>query len=189
MKVQLRLVSASLLAVLCLAVAILPAAAGNITLYSNGPASTNDTNAWAIGPIHSGNFVTNSFYIGVPSTITAFSFAAWVPIGDTPSYVAYSIGTTPFDYDVGLGAMYPLSFSYLWSNASTLCLPASAGCDVYEVTVTVAPSVSLGIGTYWLTLDDGVTTGYERMLWDENGGTGCTGWNNSGAALPGPCLH
>ncbi len=197
MKVHLRLVTAASLAVLCLAVAALPAAAADITLYSNGPAYANDTTAWAIGPAPAphGPIITNSFYIGAPSTVTAFSFVVWVPNLDTPANVEYVIGTTAFGYDIAQGyvSLSASNLSYLWSNSSSLCQPASAGCDVYEVTVTVSPSVLVTtIGTYWLTLDDGATTNDNPLLWDQNdnggsfpnGGAGCTGWNNSGTPCP-----
>jgi PEP-CTERM motif len=154
-----------------------------IVLYSNGAASQNDTNAWRIGPAPPphGPAVTNSFYIGQQSIVTAFSFAVWVAQGDTPTGVDYEIGTTAFDYDVALGSTVLSNIKKLpWSNTSTLCFSSSTVCDVYEVTGTVFPSVSLATGTYWLTLSNGYTTGFGVMLWDENGGAGCTGWSNNG---------
>ena len=115
-----------------------------------------------------------------------------MPIADTPANVDYVIGTTALGYDIAQGYVSALSFSMLWSNTSSLCQP-SPGCDVYEVTVTVSPSVLLTTpGTYWLTLDAGATTNGNPMFWDQNddgglspnGGAGCTGWNNSGTPCP-----
>jgi len=94
---RLRLASLSLLT-WCVMLAAIPAAAQ--TVYNNGPINGN-VDAWTInfGFIQSNNFTVS----GGNSTITGFSFGAWLFPGDTLTSAELSItsdengGTTYFD--------------------------------------------------------------------------------------------
>ena len=194
MKTYVRLSSMSLLTLLCLTLPVVTAVATDITLYSNGPAYLNDTFAWSANPL-----VTNSFYIGASSTITAFSFAVWVPLGDTPLATEFFIGSTKFDFDIAAGGSY-LDGSHgsqppiwLWLNTSAAAITAcgSPSCDVYQVTATVAPKRSRKPRNVLVDADRRGHSNGAGLLWDQNdngipgslGGEGCTGWLNT----PGTC--
>ncbi len=85
MKTQLRIASLSLLAVICLTLAALPASAN---LYDNGPIN-GTINAYSI---NFGYTVSNSFQlIAASNTVTSFSFGVWLPTGDVLSSVDWSM--------------------------------------------------------------------------------------------------
>ena len=85
MKTQLRIASLSLLALICLTVAAIPASAN---LWDNGPINGTN-NAWYID---FGYTVGDSFQlIAASNTVTSFSFGAWVPTGDIVYSVDWSI--------------------------------------------------------------------------------------------------
>lgn len=177
---KLRIASFSLLTLLCSILALVPVAKADITLYSNGPAHKTDTYAWSIG---FGIAVSDSFAIQAPSTITGFSFAAWVYPNDIPLQVDWSITSAEFGGTIyGSGTANLIVGTKLWTNFNNLALCPN-GCDVDPVTVQI-PGISMAVGTYWLNLTNGVTQNGGFMGWDQNGGVGCTGWNNSGSPCP-----
>src|ERR1700690_3340141 len=76
------------LAILCLALAAVPAASQNI-LYSNGPIN-GTTDAWTI---NFGYIVSDSFNLTAAGTVTGFDFGVWEFPGDKLSSVDWSITT------------------------------------------------------------------------------------------------
>jgi hypothetical protein len=158
------------LAALLVAAVLLTAPAPGAVLYSNG-AINGDLNAWAIyfcgtcdpaGPF----LVTDSFVLTGPSTITAVTFGDWVIAGATPETVDWGISASPFGTDLGSGTGVSLTSS-LFCSASGSC--GGGGEDVYSSSFTL--NLSLGAGTYWLTLDGGTASAGGFVLWDENGGS------------------
>ncbi|MGD0932232.1 MAG: hypothetical protein ABR902_16400 [Candidatus Korobacteraceae bacterium] len=112
---RLRLASLSLLT-WCVMLAAIPAAAQ--TVYNNGPINGN-VDAWTInfGFIQSNNFTVS----GGNSTITGFSFGAWLFPGDTLTSAELSItsdengGTTYFDQILNFtqgACTYPNQYGY-----------------------------------------------------------------------------
>ena len=148
-----RIASLSLLTVLCLALVAIPAAADQ-TLYDNGPIN-GSVDAWTI---NFGYSVTDSFTLSSASTITGFQFGVWAYPGDTPLSVDYSIGSSPYG---GTSTTVSLSTAFQYSN--------QYGYDIDLESVT-GLNVPLSAGTYWLTLQNAVTTQGEPLYWDENSG-------------------
>ena len=188
---RLSITSLSFLALLTLALAATPAAAGagdfnpyiqdpsDIALYSNGPAHANDPNAWQF---NSGIVMSSSFYIGAASEVTGFSFTAWLSPGDSLESVEVSVTSQPnggisyFDGTVNLTA----SGGGGWQSSIPKC---GGPCDVFTETGSSA-GIDLEVGTYYLNLQNGVTVGGNPVYWDENDGVGCTGWNGSLSPCP-----
>ena len=140
---------------LALAVAVC-APAGAITLYSNGPIN-GTINAWNTC---CGFAVTDSFTISSNSTVTGFDGGFWLGSGDTPVQVDWAIGTSAFGNDKGSGTS-ALSNVFFETNGF--------GYDIYTSTAS-GLSVALGPGTYWLTLQNGITAQSSNLFWDENDG-------------------
>ena len=169
MKTSLRIASLSLLTILCLALSTTAFA----DIYNNGP--TNGlVQAFFIdgtgGPFDqsiSDEFVAGSCSGctgGIPTTIR---FAEWVPTGNTPMTVAWSLGTTSFGNDEGgsAGAIPLSNTSYLLTNGF--------GYDVYISTISnITNAQPLLTGhTYFLTLTDANDSGATGLdAWDDNQG-------------------
>ncbi len=96
----------------------------------------------------------------------------WAYPGDTAVSVDYSIGTSPFG---GTPTTVAVSSDYLYTN--------QYGYDIDEITDS-GLNIQLGPGTYWLTLQNAVTTQGNPLYWDENSGAGCTGDNGNGGGCP-----
>lgn len=162
MKTQLRIASLSLLALICLTLAALPASAN---LWDNGPIN-GTINAWYI---NSGYTVGDSFQlIAASNTVTSFSFGAWVATGDTVSSVDWSI--TEQGVSLASGTASGLSSAYQSTNA---------GYDILKVTAS-GLNVVLGPGVYYLNLQNATTPQGDAVFWDENDGVGCGGSDGSG---------
>ena len=133
------------------AVASAPASAG--TLYSNGP-----VNGTFVGwTINSGYSVSDSFTLTSTSTITGVDFGGWVFPGDSFTSVDWSIGTTAFG---GTASTASTTNSFDFNNGSY---------DVYTESFSTG-SLTLGPGTYYLTLENAVTAGGNYAYWDINNG-------------------
>jgi hypothetical protein len=149
-----------LIAGLCVVMAAcLPAAAG--VLYENGPIN-GETDAWTI---NFGFVMSDSITISTgQSTITGLSFGAWLTPGDSlqtveVSFTEYAFGgTTYFDQVVNFSA---------------------SGCFVNNFNYDVCTETghfngpSLNNGTYYLNLENAVSTDGNPVYWDENSGIGC----------------
>jgi hypothetical protein len=138
---------------------VVPASA---QVYSNGPAN-GTVDAWTI---NFGYVVSDTFGLSSATTVTGFDFAVWALPGDTPLTVDWSItsgengGTS---YGSGTAS---LTSSFISSN--------QYGYDIDKETVS-GLNVKLAAGTYWLNLQNAVTSGGNPLYWDENSGVGCKG--------------
>ncbi len=152
MLFRLRLM-APLLALLLL-LPVMPLSAS--VLYSNGPVNGN-VDAWTVD----GNYhVTNSFQLLSPSVITGVIFGAWGYPGRTGVWADWAITSTAFGPALA-GGRATLTNTFLFNN--------SQGADVWEESFTI-PALSLGPGTYWLELDDTMTTNSRWFWWDQSDG-------------------
>ncbi len=162
MKTQLRIASLSLLAVICLTLAALPASAN---LWDNGPIN-GTINAWSI---NNGYSVGDSFQlIAAQNTVTSFSFGAWVASGDTVLSVDWSI--TEQGVTLASGTASGLTNQYQSTNA---------GYDILKVTAS-GFNIPLGPGVYYLNLENATTPQGGAVYWDENDGVGCGGSDGNG---------
>jgi len=125
-------------------------------LYSNGPITGNIT-AWTVDGDHN---ITDSFQLSSPSTITGVIFGAWGYTGRTGLWADWAITSTPFGPPLASGES-TLSNTFLFHN--------SQGADVSQESFTI-PALFLNPGTYWLELDDTMTTGGYWFWWDQNNG-------------------
>jgi hypothetical protein len=143
---------ALLLLILAGTMVSVPALAG--TLYSNGPVN-GYVDAFTIC---SGLSVSDSFTLTSTSTITGIDFGAWaVPDGAYIS-VNWSIGTIPFS---GTQTTATTTNVYDFSNTK--------GFLIYTESFSTG-SLTLGPGTYYLTLQNGFTEQGPDASWDLNNG-------------------
>ena len=137
-------------------------------LYDNGPFN-GTIDAWTI---NSGFQVADSFPLSGSSTLTGVNFTAWLFSGDTANTVDWAIvgdptnqaGTTFFS---GTGAV--LTPTFLTNNGF--------GYGVYNENFSLG-SLSLGAGTYWLVLQNAVSSQNQPVYWDENDGAS-QAWQSS----------
>jgi len=166
---RLRLASLSLLT-WCVMLAAIPAAAQ--TVYNNGPINGN-VDAWTInfGFIQSNNFTVS----GGNSTITGFSFGAWLFPGDTLTSAELSItsdengGTTYFDQILNFtqgACTYPNQYGY------NICQENSS-----------FSGPTLNSGTYWVNLQNATVPSGDPVYWDQNSGPSLSS-NNSVGTMP-----
>ena len=147
--------SKTLVLILFLACLLVSApAVADDTVYDNGPVN-GTVDAWTI---NFGYAVTDSFTLGSASTITGFQFGVWAYPGDTPLTVDYSISSSPFG---GTPTTAAVTSTFLYSN--------QYGYDI-DLESVFGLGVPLSAGTYWLTLQNAVTTEGEPLYWDENSG-------------------
>ena len=150
MKTKIRIASLSLLAVLCLMLAVAPAMAD--TLYSNGPVD-GYTNAWTISslsfdfgghPHDPGHAVSNSFTLTKPmSDVESVHFFTWLFVEDHLSTVDWAIGTSPFGSTSSAG--------FHTASVTDTPLFINGGCCQISEDSFTFPSIDLAPGTYWLT--------------------------------------
>jgi hypothetical protein len=123
-------------------------------VYDNGPANTTGT-AWEIN----GN-LSDSFTLSSPTSLTLAQVALFAGDG-VPTTVDWQIGTTPFSADVssGTGSLTLIS-TFLFPSFPT----SLAGYYTFAI------NASLGVGTYWLTLRNGLTSSGAHPGWIESDG-------------------
>lgn len=168
MKTQLRIASLSLLAVICLTLAALPASAN---LYDNGPIN-GTINAYSI---NFGYTVSNSFQlIAASNTVTSFSFGVWLPTGDTLSSVDWSMTSQGTVLASGTASGSGLTSAYQSS---------SGGYDIYKSTAS-GFNIPLGPGVYYLNLSNAQSPSGDPVYWDQNNGTACGGSDGAGLNCP-----
>ena len=109
-------------------------------LYDNGPIN-GQNDAWTLGY---GFIVSDSFTLTGTSTLTGAQIGLWNS-GDAPVSVDWSIGTTYDDSTYGSGTGTLIN-TFQFTNYY----------DIYES--SFALSGTLSAGTYWLTLQNGVST-------------------------------
>jgi PEP-CTERM motif len=163
----------SLLTLLCLTLAMLPASAQ--VLYDDGPIN-GTTDAWTI---NFGYITSDSFTLFNNSKVGGFNFGAWELPGDTLTSVDWSITSQPFSGNVfgsGTAGGSNLTDQFISTN--------QYGYDIDKITVT-GLNVNLASGsTYWLNLQNAVVPSGDPVYWDENSGIGCTGDNGMGEGCP-----
>jgi hypothetical protein len=139
-----------------LAIAVVPASA-DVPLYSNGP--INGTyGGW---DIFGGQAISDSFFLSSASTVTGVDFGAWTSTGDSVTSVQWSIGTTPGDGSLG-GGVANTTDTFLFNNSGVY--------DIASDTFSTG-NISLGAGTYYLTLQNSTTaSGTGESFWDINNG-------------------
>lgn len=149
-----------LLAAICvLMAASLPATAG--TLYENGPIN-GQTDAWTI---NFGFVMTDSITISTgQSTITGLSFGVWLSPGDTLQSAEVSFTSEPYG-----GTTY---FDQVVSLTGSGCFLNNYNYDVCNETGSFN-GPTLDNGTYYLNLENAVSSDGNPVYWDENSGIGC----------------
>lgn len=157
-----------LLLIACLTIATVPAIAQ--TVYTNGPINGNfDAFTVNFGFIVSDTFnVTNN-----NTTLTGFSFGAWLLPGDTLTSVELSItsneegGTTFFDNTINF--------------TQSGCVTNQYGFNVCTETGNIAGGPTLNAGTYWLNLQNASVPGGDPVYWDANSGPSIASENSEGS--------
>jgi hypothetical protein len=159
---------------LATALAAAPASA-DTTLYDNtGPTSNGGDTGNGAFALDYGYVVTDSFTLSSSSTVTSANFLIWLYPGDTLSNVDWSIGTSAFD--TSLGAATATTSSLGQTNSGVF-----GSYNVYDESISI-PSLSLGAGTYWFTLQNANTGGYPAF-WDVSNGAS-SAVNNILGAVP-----
>jgi PEP-CTERM motif len=158
---KIRIVSLSLLTILCLMLAVVPAAAD--TLYNNGPCNC-DTDAWTINFDFS---VSDSFLVGNDSLIQDLHFVYWdASDTDVLTTVDMQIGSAPFTG--GTQTLNGVTNTFLGTN--------SYGYSVFQANYTFTAIPWSGAG--FVTLSNACTVSgcsvSNPIYWDENSGAGCT---------------
>lgn len=162
------------LSLLLAVLAAMPATAQ--TLYENGPIN-GQTDAWTI---NFGFVVSDSFTISTgPSTITGFSFGAWLFAGDTLDSVEINISSEPYG-----GTQY---FDQQVNVTASGCFLNQYGFNVCNETAAFN-GPTLNNGTYWVNLLNGVTADGNPVYWDENSGIGCHSEGCPSQACEAGCL-
>ncbi len=148
------------LAVLCLALAAIPAWAD----YNNGPIN-GTTDAWTINF----GYVVSDTFVPDKSSVTGFMFGAWEFPGDTLTSLQWSItsgeyfGTT---FGSGTASGQNLTDQFISTN--------QFGYDIDKITVTGLNITVTPGSTYWLNLFNAAVPSGDPVFWDENSGVGCT---------------
>ncbi len=195
MKSHLFIAVLSVLTVLCLTLAAVPASADTV-LFSNYPID-GSTDGYTI---NNGYEATDSFgpiwycFSSCPAyTLDQFKFGVWIYPGDAVTSVTWSIDSTPFGSGTG-------NINYGRGAGCSECATVTTkfislneyGYQVAEVTVSGLNNGSLASlppNTWaWLTLKDATTYGASKVTndpvyWDVKN---CTGWNCPTAYFGGP---
>ncbi len=130
-------------------------------LYENGPIN-GETDAWTI---NFGFVVPDSFTISTGnSKITGLSFGARLTPGDTLQSVEVLLTADP----VG-GTKY---FDGMVNFVQSGCFLNNFSYEVCTETGSF-DGPTLGNGTYWVNLQNAVSTLGDPVYWDENSGIGC----------------
>jgi len=160
---KMRIASLSLLA-LCLTLAAVPAMAD--TLYSNGP-TNGTTDGWTI---NFGFVVSDTFTLGAASTVTGLTFATWMEPGDTLLSAQVAITSSEFGGTQFFNSVVNFTQSGCSTNQYGFSLCNESG----------AFNVALNAGTYWLNLENAVSSLGDPVYWDENSGPSSASENSVG---------
>jgi hypothetical protein len=158
-----------------LAIATVPAWAD--VLYSNGPIN-GTIGALFIGNVeipNVGSFsyaTSDSFVLSSASTVTGVDFGAWTAGGDSITSVQWSIGTTPGGSSLGSGV----------ANTIDTFFAASFSGSTVDSDSFSTGNISLGAGTYYLTLQNANTAQGRPPAWDINNGPS-SAFYGTGASL------
>jgi hypothetical protein len=127
-------------------------------LYDNTGPDSYTFNAFGIQGLFA---VVDSFTLSQNAMVTGVDFAAWVDPGDTLTNVDWVISSGPSFGFLASGTGAAVSGSY-YSSVSGIY-------DVDEESFST-PDLSLAAGTYWLELQNAVTSGSSFPYWDVSGG-------------------
>jgi hypothetical protein len=148
-----------LLSTIAAALLLAPATlSASTVVYDNGPIN-GTINAWSIATSLAGWEVSDSFTLTAPATLTSADVGLWVNPGDTPSSLTWYLGTSFFDGSLGSGTETP---------SNTYWGLGFGAYPIYDSTFSL-PSITLGPGTYYLSLS-GMTTEDQNIFWDETDG-------------------
>lgn len=145
-----------------LAIAVVPASAD---LYSNSPIN----GAAGAYEICCGQLISDSFVLSGASTVTGVDFGAWTGAGDSVTSVQWSIGATPGDNSLG-GGVATTSDTYF----------SAIGSYTVDSDSFSTGNISLGAGTYYLTLANAVTAQNGLTYWDINNGPSLAFFSDGG---------
>jgi hypothetical protein len=128
-------------------------------VYDNGPIGASDYSAAFIDSVSAGGpyAVSDSFTVSSATSLSSAQAGLWVDAGATPVSLDWSVGTTPFASDISSGTA-SLNDTFVRNN----------GFDIYESAFAV--NGTLGIGTYYFTLQNGVASDSGSVSWDNNNG-------------------
>jgi hypothetical protein len=152
----------ALLAVICLALAAVPAVAQS---YDNGPIN-GTTDAWTINF----GYIVSDTFTAPSSTVSSFTFGVWEFPGDVMSSVDWSItsgensGTV---YGSGTASGSNLTDKFISTN--------QYGYDIDKISVFGLNVATTSGTTYWLNLQNAAVPSGDPVYWDENSGAGCGG--------------
>ena len=138
----------------CAAAALAGASHASV-LYDDGPLN-GTIDAWTI---NFGYQVSDSFTLTKTSTLTGVNFGVWSFPGDTFNTVDWSIGTAAYGSassgtgSVTNGAQTTNGFGY------------QIATDSFSL-----PNITLGPGTYFLTLQNAAVNTGDPIYWDQNNG-------------------
>ena len=150
--------SLALCTLILLVLSVAPAAAQ--VVYEDGPINGN-VDAWTI---NFGYFVGDTFTVSAgTSTITGFSFGAWLYPGDILETAELQLESNP------MGNIY---FDQSVSFTASGCQLNQYGYDVCTETASFA-GPTLQNGSYWAILQNAVVNDGDPVYWDENSGIGC----------------
>jgi opacity protein-like surface antigen len=161
------LTTALVLAILLCVVGAAPASAAAI-LYDNGPLN-GTIEGWTI---NFGYIVTDSFDLSAPGTVGGAQFGVWEFPGDNMTSVDWEITTAALGGTV-LGS----------GTASTTQTTLGTNIYGYQLAYEMIsfPGVSLGAGTYWFQLENGVVASGDPIFWDQNNGPSAAFENTLGS--------
>jgi len=154
---QRKITGISMTTLLCL---LLAASTSADVLYDNGAVNDN-IDAFSI----TGQMLADTFTLSADSMLTGVSVGLWVPEGDSPLTVEWSIWNSLLPD--GNGTLLDGPFISSLTNLSHFTNPI--GYDVY--TSSFFAGLGLAVGTYWLQLENGRTSESQGLfLWDQTNG-------------------
>jgi hypothetical protein len=172
------------LTILFFALTTTPAWAQSDWSYNNGP-TNGDTDAWTINF----GFIVSDTFVAGGTRVTDLVFETWLITGDVVTSLDWSITAQE-------NGVCPGSGCYGYGTANGYCLLTMSGTgtcpnatsiitrwgnlnayDYQLAAITIRTINVTGLvpgGTYWLNLQNAVTTFGDPVYWDENSGVGCT---------------
>lgn len=130
-------------------------------LYVNGPFDGGH----GAGSISGGDATTNSFTLAGRSTLTGVNFGGWTELGNVVTSVDWAITSTPNIFPINGTAA--VTSGVLHTNPKVY----SVGIDSFSL-----PNITLAAGTYYLVLQNAVTTNGSGVGWDLDNGSSVA-WN------------
>jgi len=144
-----------LAALFTVGLALLPFQAKADLVYDNGGINGTIT-AYTI---NYGWIVSNSFAVATPVNLVSANVGLWVYPGETPVSVDWSIGTSAFGSEISSGTS-------TFTNTSV-----GTAWNYYSLFDSeFAINGAVGNGTYYLTLQNAVSSGGNPVYWDQNFG-------------------